>query len=78
MSLPKPKAPGVRATNQEPDTLVEIKVVLAVRKVEIPEIREQVIKRGAYHVIEEWGSQIIEEVVTPVRGIYALELGKGK
>lgn len=62
----------------EPNTLIEIKVLIAARKVDLPEIRSQVLKRGAYHVIEEWGAQIIEETVTESRGVHALELGARK
>lgn len=62
----------------EPNTLIEIKVLIAARKVDLPEIRSQVLKRGASHVIEEWGQQVIEETVTESRGVHALELSKGK
>lgn len=62
----------------EPNTLIEIKVVIAARKVDLPEIRDQVIRRGASHVVEEWGQQIIEETVTESKGVHALELGARK
>ena len=62
----------------EPNTLIEIKVLIAARKVDLPELRRDVLKHGSSKVLDAWGAQIIEETVTESRGVHALELSKGK
>jgi len=62
----------------EPNTLIEIKVLIAARKVDLPELRRDVLKRGSSKVLDAWGAQIIEETVTESRGVHALELSSRK
>lgn len=76
--MSQPKTPRRAPGSLEPDMLVEVKVVLAIRKVELPEMRDHLIKRGASHLIEQWAAQIIEETVTPARGVHAVEFSQGK
>lgn len=78
MSQPKPKPPRRSPGSLEPDMLVEVKVVLAIRKVELPEMRDHLIKQGACHLIDQWAAQIIEETIAPSRGVHAVEFAAGK
>lgn len=63
---------------QKPDCLIEIKVVIEARKIDIPELTRDVIKYGASKVLNDWGQKIVEEVVREAGGVHALELSSRK